>query len=524
MNEALVLRLITAAELTTLLTRYPGRRTAQLTPEQGATRSHLEDDFIRFLKRHRPPTPRAQPDHRRPRSRRRLPRTETRHRTRQPPIPHHPQSLRNRTATATLTSSMRGSQRSASPTTASSTTQPTRRNDSDSILATADPARVSDLELRPHLGAQRVDERVELGVVRARPAAPRRAPPPARAAAGSSGGSSRATTRQALAATASVNESSPGARGRRSSQVLGDGLEQLGRVRARPGASGVGAGGGRSPASSASRSHSASQVRRPIIARSSERSTPLRCRSACSTQMTAQRALPQTSHQRSSSSVTAPPARRGVGGEQLLARAAAQRRLGGAEAPRPHAHPAEVLGAVAGVDELPVDQRRRAVLGDDEVGEPEVAVHDRGRRRRRAGAGAASAGRARSRDAARRSGRGGARASRRRPRPAQPGDVRAPSRRPRAPARAGGSRAARSRAAGRRPPPRARPAPTRAPRPALVAEQAPRPRLARPPARRRCPDGVSATGSGDRHAAVARELQHPPLARPHDVAVDRPSG
>ena len=35
-----------------------------------------------------PPTPRVQPDHRRPRSRRRLPQ-QTRHRTRQPPIPQH---------------------------------------------------------------------------------------------------------------------------------------------------------------------------------------------------------------------------------------------------------------------------------------------------------------------------------------------------------------------------------------------------------------------------------------------------
>ena len=98
--------------------------------------------------------------------------------------------------------------------------------------------------------------------------------------------------------------------------------------------------------------------------------------------MTAQRALPQISHQRSSSERHRPPARGGVGVEQLLARAATQRRQRAAEAPRPHAHPAEVLGAVAGVDELPVDQRRPAVLGDDQVGEPEVAVHDRGRRRR----------------------------------------------------------------------------------------------------------------------------------------------
>ena len=56
-NEAQVLRLITANELTTLFTRYPGRRTSPLTPERGATRSHLEDRFVRFLKRHRLPLP-----------------------------------------------------------------------------------------------------------------------------------------------------------------------------------------------------------------------------------------------------------------------------------------------------------------------------------------------------------------------------------------------------------------------------------------------------------------------------------
>ncbi|MEA2136644.1 MAG: hypothetical protein QOC68_4554, partial [Solirubrobacteraceae bacterium] len=56
-NEAHVLRLVTPAELTTLLTRYPGRRTSRITPERGATRSHLEDDFTRFLKRHRLPLP-----------------------------------------------------------------------------------------------------------------------------------------------------------------------------------------------------------------------------------------------------------------------------------------------------------------------------------------------------------------------------------------------------------------------------------------------------------------------------------
>jgi len=57
LNEAQVQRLITPAELTTLLTRYPGRRTSQLTPERGATRSYLEDRFVRFLKRHRLPLP-----------------------------------------------------------------------------------------------------------------------------------------------------------------------------------------------------------------------------------------------------------------------------------------------------------------------------------------------------------------------------------------------------------------------------------------------------------------------------------
>ena len=56
-NEAQVQRLVTAAELSTLITRYPGRRTSQLTPERGATRSPLEDRFVRFLKRHHLPLP-----------------------------------------------------------------------------------------------------------------------------------------------------------------------------------------------------------------------------------------------------------------------------------------------------------------------------------------------------------------------------------------------------------------------------------------------------------------------------------
>jgi len=57
LNEAQVQRLTTPPELATLFTRYPGRRTSPLTPERGATRSTLEDDFVRFLKRHDLPLP-----------------------------------------------------------------------------------------------------------------------------------------------------------------------------------------------------------------------------------------------------------------------------------------------------------------------------------------------------------------------------------------------------------------------------------------------------------------------------------
>jgi hypothetical protein len=57
LNEAQVHRLVTPAQLSTLLTRYPGRRTSPLTPGRGATRSPLEDDFVRFVKRHKLPLP-----------------------------------------------------------------------------------------------------------------------------------------------------------------------------------------------------------------------------------------------------------------------------------------------------------------------------------------------------------------------------------------------------------------------------------------------------------------------------------
>jgi hypothetical protein len=59
-NEADVLRLTTPEQLAALLTRSPGRRTTRLTPylnATGYTRSPLEDDFLRFCKCHRIPTP-----------------------------------------------------------------------------------------------------------------------------------------------------------------------------------------------------------------------------------------------------------------------------------------------------------------------------------------------------------------------------------------------------------------------------------------------------------------------------------
>jgi len=55
-NEAYVLKLTTPPALASFLTRNPGRPTSRLTPERSATaaptRSHLEDDFLRFLARH----------------------------------------------------------------------------------------------------------------------------------------------------------------------------------------------------------------------------------------------------------------------------------------------------------------------------------------------------------------------------------------------------------------------------------------------------------------------------------------
>ena len=59
-NEAYVLKLTTPTQLANLLTRSPGRRTSRLTPHTTATRptrSYLEDDFLRFIKRYRIPMP-----------------------------------------------------------------------------------------------------------------------------------------------------------------------------------------------------------------------------------------------------------------------------------------------------------------------------------------------------------------------------------------------------------------------------------------------------------------------------------
>ena len=63
-NEAYVLNLTTPDELAALLTRSPGRRTSRLKLHTNATRptrSHLEDDFLRFVKRHRLPVPEVGP-------------------------------------------------------------------------------------------------------------------------------------------------------------------------------------------------------------------------------------------------------------------------------------------------------------------------------------------------------------------------------------------------------------------------------------------------------------------------------
>ena len=76
------------------------------------------------------------------------------------------------------------------------------------------------------------------------------------------------------------------------------------------------------------------------------------------------------------------PARGPVGGQQLLARAQADRRAR-PEPPRLHAQPAKVLARAARVHLLPVDDRVQRLRADDQVAEPQVAVHGHAFPRRR---------------------------------------------------------------------------------------------------------------------------------------------
>ena len=215
LNEAQVQRLITPAELTTLLTRYPGRRTSQLTPERGATRSTLEDDFVRFLKRHRLPLPEFNQQ-----------------------IAGHEVDAVYREQKLVIELDSRQFH------TTTRAFEKDRDRDADLLNAGFSTLRITDHRLKHHEAKEAktprtdpqppiqrglatssfartsarssIDERVEPARRAPRPAPPRRAPPPARAPPDHPAGNSRATTRHALAATASKNESSLGARGRRS--------------------------------------------------------------------------------------------------------------------------------------------------------------------------------------------------------------------------------------------------------------------------------------------------------------------
>src|SRR5262249_52770116 len=73
-----------------------------------------------------------------------------------------------------------------------------------------------------------------------------------------------------------------------------------------------------------------------------------------------------------------------VGAEELLALADATNRLVvAAKAPGAHAHPAQVLGSVADVRELPIENRAQPLAADDDVAVPVAAVHQYARRSRR---------------------------------------------------------------------------------------------------------------------------------------------
>jgi hypothetical protein len=78
--------------------------------------------------------------------------------------------------------------------------------------------------------------------------------------------------------------------------------------------------------------------------------------------------------------VDRPATGRLVGGDQLVERAEPGHLQRGAEPPRLHADPRQVLERVTQVDELPVDGGREPLGTDDHVAEAQVAVDDHGRR------------------------------------------------------------------------------------------------------------------------------------------------
>ena len=122
------------------------------------------------------------------------------------------------------------------------------------------------------------------------------------------------------------------------------------------------------------RSHSLSQTRRPMAASSTERVAPLRC----------DRGLEGADGGPFHRGVDLPPvdpvavhrlAACGlVGAQQVVERAEAAHLAGATEAPGRRAQPADVLGRVAGVGQLPVEHAAQALGPDEQVPAAEVAV------------------------------------------------------------------------------------------------------------------------------------------------------
>ena len=69
-----------------------------------------------------------------------------------------------------------------------------------------------------------------------------------------------------------------------------------------------------------------------------------------------------------------------VRGDELVDRSHAADLERRTESPRLDAQPPEVFEGIADVYELPVDRGRQSVVVDDQIAEPQVAVHDRRRR------------------------------------------------------------------------------------------------------------------------------------------------